>query len=179
MSQIRAAILTLSDQGYQGKRADQSGPALASWLCAHSVDVVCTKLLPDEVEVISAQLKQWADAGDCDLILTTGGTGVSPRDVTPEATKQVLDREIPGLAEAMRAQSLAKTPQAMLSRAVAGVRGRVLIVNLPGSPNGAIENVQAIWPAIPHAIQKIQGDMSDCAPVESPAAAFTANPQKG
>jgi molybdenum cofactor synthesis domain-containing protein len=169
MPQIRAAILTLSDQGYQGKRDDQSGPALASWLCAHSVNVVCTKLLPDEAEGISEQLKEWADAGQCDLILTTGGTGVSPRDVTPEATRKILDREIPGLAEAMRARSLAKTSQAMLSRAVAGMRGRVLIVNLPGSPRGAVENLEAIWPAIPHAIQKIQGDMSDCAPVASPA----------
>jgi molybdenum cofactor synthesis domain-containing protein len=168
MPQIRAAILTLSDKGYQGSRADQSGPALASWLSARSVDVVSTNLLPDEAAAISGQLTEWADAGQCDLILTTGGTGVSPRDVTPEATRQILDREIPGLAEIMRARSLAKTPQAMLSRAVAGVRGRVLIVNLPGSPRGAVENLEAIWPAIPHAIQKIQGDMSDCAPAAGP-----------
>jgi molybdenum cofactor synthesis domain-containing protein len=168
MPQIRAAILTLSDQGHRGVRADQSGPALASWLSVRSVDVVCTNLLPDDAAAISAQLAEWADAGRCDLILTTGGTGVSPRDVTPEATRQILDRDIPGLAEAMRARSLLKTPQATLSRAVAGMRGRVLIVNLPGSPQGAIENLESIWPAIPHAIRKIQGDMSDCVPGPSP-----------
>lgn len=164
---IRAAILTLSDQGYRGERADASGPALVSWLAARHVEVVSTKLLPDESDAISGQLQQWADAGLCDLILTTGGTGLSSRDVTPEATRQILDREIPGLAEAMRACSLVKTPYAMLSRGVAGVRGRVLIVNLPGSPKGAIENLEAIWQAIPHAIAKIQGDMSDCAPAAS------------
>lgn len=169
MHPIKAAILTLSDQGHRGARADQSGPALAQWLAARDVQVVLTRLLPDDAAVISGQLQQWADAGQCDLILTTGGTGVSPQDVTPEATRQILDREIPGMAEAMRAKSLLKTPFAMLSRAVAGVRGRVLIVNLPGSPKGAIENLEAIWAAIPHAILKIQGDMSDCAPAESPA----------
>jgi molybdopterin adenylyltransferase len=160
--QIRAAILTVSDRGSRGERVDESGPALASWLAARGVEVISTKLLPDKSESISGQLKQWADVGFCDLILTTGGTGVSPRDVTPEATRQILDREIPGMAEAMRAFSLGKTPRAMLSRAVAGIRGRVLIVNLPGSPNGAIENIEAIWSAIPHAIQKMQGDATDC-----------------
>ena len=118
---------------------------------------------PDEITEIARTLRQWADEGGVDLIFTTGGTGVAPRDVTPEATLSVLDRVIPGIAEAMRAASAAKTPHAMLSRAVAGVRGRVLIINLPGSPRGAVENAAAIIDAAPHAVAKIQGDPSDCA----------------
>jgi molybdenum cofactor synthesis domain-containing protein len=159
---IKAAILTLSDKGSRGERVDLSGPALASWLSERAVEVVCVKILPDEADGISAQLIEWADAGICDLLLTAGGTGVSPRDVTPEATQRVLDREIPGIAEAMRADSVKTTPHAMLSRAIAGIRGRTLILNLPGSPKGAIENLEAVWPAIPHAVKKIQGDMEDC-----------------
>ena len=154
---MKAAILTISDKGHRGEREDRSGPALASWLAERQVEVVFTKLVADEADAISAQLIDWADAA-CDLILTTGGTGVSPRDVTPEATRAVLEREIPGIGEAMRASSLAKTPFAMLSRAVAGVRGQTLIVNLPGSPAGAIENLAAVWPAVKHAVSKIQGD---------------------
>ncbi len=164
MTPIRAAILTVSDKGFKGERADLSGPALTAWLVERSAEVVASKLVPDQAEGISAQLTEWADAGCCDLILTTGGTGVSPRDHTPEATRKVLDLEIPGMGEAMRAASLAKTPFAMISRAVAGVRGRALIVNLPGSPRGAVENLAAVWPAISHAIEKLQGDSSDCAP---------------
>lgn len=164
MSLIKAAILTLSDKGSRGEREDLSGPALATWLAARDVEVVCVQMLPDEAEGIAAQLVEWADSGACDLILSTGGTGVSPRDVTPEATQKVLDREIPGFAEVMRATSLSKTPYAILSRAVAGIRGRTLIVNLPGSPKGAVENLEAVWPAIPHAVKKIQGDMEDCIP---------------
>ncbi len=164
MTSIRAAILTVSDKGFRGERVDLSGPALAAWLAERSAAVVFSKLVPDEVEGIAAQLVEWADSHCCDLILTTGGTGVSPRDRTPEATRQVLHLEIPGIAEAMRAASLAKTPFAMISRAVAGARGRTLIVNLPGSPRGAVQNLAAIWPAIPHAVQKLQGDASDCAP---------------
>jgi molybdopterin adenylyltransferase len=164
---IKAAILTLSDKGSRGERVDLSGPALASWLSERGVEVVCVKILPDEADGISAQLIEWADEGICDVLLTTGGTGVSPRDVTPEATLKVLDREVPGIAEAMRAKSIKATPHAMLSRAIAGVRRRTLILNLPGSPKGAIENLEAVWPAIPHAVKKIQGDMEDCAkPIE-------------
>lgn len=159
---MNAAILTVSDKGHRGERADQSGPALASWLAARGVQVVLTRVLPDEAPDIAAQLIEWADSGVCDLILTTGGTGVAPRDVTPEATRRVLEREIPGFGEAMRAASLGKTPFAMLSRAVAGVRGRALIVNLPGSPAGAVENLEAIWAAAPHAVKKIQGDPGEC-----------------
>lgn len=159
---MNSAILTISDKGHRGERDDRSGPALAAWLAQRSVEVVAAKIVPDEPDAISAQLIEWADGGACDLILTTGGTGVSPRDHTPEATRAVLDREVPGIGEAMRAASLGKTPFAILSRGVAGVRGRVLIVNLPGSPAGAVENLEAVWTALPHAVKKIQGDTSEC-----------------
>jgi molybdenum cofactor synthesis domain-containing protein len=164
---MKAAILTLSDKGFRGERADLSGPALASWLSGREVEIARTEVIPDEADLISAKLAEWADGGEFDLILTTGGTGVSPRDVTPDATVRVLDRVIPGFGEAMRAASLTKTPQAMISRAVSGVRKRTLIVNLPGSPRGAIENLEAVWPAIPHALEKIQGDMGDCVKLTS------------
>jgi molybdopterin adenylyltransferase len=160
---MKAAILTVSDKGYRGEREDRSGPALSAWLSGRGVQVVWTRIVPDEAANIAAQLIEWADSEICDLILTTGGTGVSPSDVTPEATRRVLEREIPGLGEAMRSTSITKTPFAMLSRAVAGVRGRALVVNLPGSPAGAIENLEAIWAAVPHAVKKIQGDTEDCA----------------
>ncbi|HUA99303.1 MAG TPA: MogA/MoaB family molybdenum cofactor biosynthesis protein [Terracidiphilus sp.] len=161
---VRVAILTLSDKGARGEREDLSGPALAVWLASHHVIIAVTRMLPDEPEVISAQLAEWADTGVCDLILTTGGTGISPRDRTPEATAKVLDLVIPGFAEAMRAASLKKTPFAVLSRAVAGVRKQTLILNLPGSPRGAVECLEAVWIALEHAIRKMQGDMSDCVP---------------
>ncbi len=161
---IRAAILTVSDKGSRGERSDQSGAALAAALATRDVEVVATALVADEQPLIASALRKWADTHAADLILTTGGTGLSPRDVTPEATMQVLDRVVPGFSEAMRASSLAKTPFAMLSRAVCGVRRRTLILNLPGSPAGAIENLEAVWPAVPHAIRKLQGDMEDCVP---------------
>jgi molybdenum cofactor synthesis domain-containing protein len=161
---MRAAILTVSDKGHKGERADASGPLLASWLSEREVDIVQTKILPDEAAAISAQLIEWADGGAIDLILTTGGTGISPRDVTPEATRPILEREIPGIPEAMRAASLSKTPFAMLARGVAGTRGSALILNLPGSPRGAIENLSAVWTALHHAVRKNQGDPSDCVP---------------
>lgn len=161
---MKAAILTISDKAHRGEREDRSGPALASWLNERAVEVVSARTVPDEQDAIAAELIASADGGICDLILTTGGTGVAPRDVTPEATRRVLDREIPGLGEAMRAASLGKTSYAILSRAVAGMRGRVLIVNLPGSPSGAVENLAAIWGAVPHAVGKIQGDASECVP---------------
>jgi len=163
MRQITAAILTVSDRAARGERADHSGPALASWLADREAIVVSATILPDDADAIVAQLAAWADSGACDLILTTGGTGVSPRDRTPEATMRVLDFVIPGLGEAMRAESRKNTPHASLSRAMAGVRRQTLVVNLPGSPDGAVENLASIWPAIAHAIDKIQGDMSDCA----------------
>jgi len=161
---IQAAILTVSDKGSRGEREDKSGPALAVWLAEHDVEVAATAIVADEQPLIAAKLSEWTYIGDYDLILTTGGTGVSPRDVTPDATAMVLDRVIPGFSEVMRTASLQKTPSAMLSRGVCGIRGRTLIINLPGSPAAAVENLEAVWEAVPHAIRKIQGDMEDCAP---------------
>lgn len=161
---MKAAILTISDKGSRGERIDESGPAMAAWLSERTVEIGVTEVIPDEADQISARLVELCDSGGFDLVLTCGGTGVSPRDVTPEATLKVLDRDIPGFAEAMRASSLVKTPFAMISRAVAGIRKRTLILNLPGSPKGAIENIAVVWPAVPHAVKKIQGDMEDCAP---------------
>jgi molybdopterin adenylyltransferase len=160
---MRAAILTMSDKGARGERKDESGPALENWLGERGVTTVEYGMIPDDHGTIAATLKSWSDSGRFDLILTTGGTGVSPRDVTPDATLQIVDRTIPGFGEVMRLKSLEKTPHAIISRAVAGIRGNVLIINLPGSPKGAIENLEAIWPAVPHAIAKIQGDPGECA----------------
>jgi molybdopterin adenylyltransferase len=160
---MRAAILTLSDKGASGERTDASGPALERWLAEQGVATIQYKMIPDDKVTIASTLEEWSDCGRFDLILTTGGTGVSPRDVTPDATVLVLDRLIPGFGEVMRMKSLEKTPHAMISRAVAGIRGKSLIINLPGSPKGAIENLEAVWPAIPHAVAKIQGDPADCA----------------
>jgi molybdenum cofactor synthesis domain-containing protein len=142
-----------------------SGPALSDWLIQKGVLVECISLIADDFEQIVTTLEKWTDSLATDLILTTGGTGVSPRDITPEATGKVIDRELPGFAERMRQESLKKTPHAIISRAIAGIRKRTLIINLPGSPKGAIENLEAVWPAIPHAIAKIQGDPSDCSPL--------------
>lgn len=156
-------ILTVSDRSSRGSRPDSSGPALVEKLAGAGLNVTQTAIVPDEVSEISRVLVEWSDNIGLDLILTTGGTGLSPRDVTPEATMQVITRVIPGMAEVMRAVSLSKTPHAMISRAIAGVRNSTLIINLPGSPKGAIENLEAVLPAIPHAIAKIQGDPTDCA----------------
>lgn len=160
---MKAAILILSDKGARGERADASGPALEEWLRERGVAVERCEVIPDEAELIVVKLREWADSKAFDLILTCGGTGVSPRDVTPDATLQVLDRVIPGFGEVMRARSLEKTPHAMISRAVAGIRGESLIINLPGSPRGAVENLAAVWLAVPHAVAKIQGDQAECA----------------
>lgn len=155
---IRFGILTLSDRSSRGERADASGPALADLIRAQSWSVTDQAILPDEESAIRAALTEWADSSRFDVILTTGGTGFALRDVTPEATRAVIQRDAPGLAETMRAESLKKTPHAMLSRAVAGIRGRTLIVNLPGSPKGAMENLQTIMPVIPHAVQLLKDD---------------------
>ncbi len=160
---MKAAILTLSDKGSRGERVDESGPALVAWLADRGVTIVKSEVIPDEFEQIVSVLSDWADQQVADLIVTTGGTGVSPRDVTPEATMQVAARLIPGIGELMRLKSLEKTPMAALSRAVAGIRGQSLIINLPGSPKAALENLEAVWRVIGHAVEKIQGDTRDCA----------------
>jgi molybdenum cofactor synthesis domain-containing protein len=155
---IRFGILTLSDRSSRGERPDASGPALAQLIEAQGWSVTRQSLLPDEESAIRDLLISWADGGELDVILTTGGTGFSPRDVAPEATRAVIQREAPGLAEAMRAASLKVTPHAMLSRIVTGIRGKTLIINLPGSPKGAMENLQVLIPVLPHAIQLLRED---------------------
>jgi molybdenum cofactor synthesis domain-containing protein len=155
---IRAGILTVSDRSARGEREDLSGPALTQAVLERLGGAVVAEwaVVPDERATIAALLKHWADDLALDLILTTGGTGFAWRDVTPEATRDVIEREAPGLAEAMRAESLRVTGHAMLSRAVAGIRGRTLIVNLPGSPKGAVENLATVLPVLPHAIELLR-----------------------
>jgi len=160
---IRAAIITLSDKGSKGERQDESGAIIREMLGALPAEIVQYAILPDEKDLIVDALARLADSGGIDLVLTTGGTGVAPRDVTPEATRAVIDRELPGMAEAMRMESLKKTPNAMISRAVAGIRCRTLIINLPGSPKAVRENLAVVLPALGHAVAKIKGDPSDCA----------------
>lgn len=155
---IRVAILTVSDRSSRGERADASGPALAALIQAQGWQVINTSIVPDDRSVIEGILVQWCDAPGTDLILTTGGTGFAPRDITPEATLAVIERGAPGLAEAMRAESLKVTPHAMLSRAMAGIRARTLIVNLPGSPKAAVENLQILLPVLPHAVELLRED---------------------
>jgi molybdenum cofactor synthesis domain-containing protein len=159
---IRAAIITLSDKGAAGEREDESGKVIREMVASIGASVGHYEILPDDKDRIIRTLSSLADSCRFDLILTTGGTGVAPRDVTPEATRAVIDREIPGIAEAMRAESLKKTPHAMISRALAGVRRLTLIVNLPGSPKAVRENLGVILPALTHAVEKIKGDQADC-----------------
>ena len=153
---LRIGILTASDRAARGERPDLSGPALVQLVTAQGWKVERTAVLPDNLSDLRATLTAWADEGGLDIILTTGGTGFSPRDVTPEATRQVIEREAPGLSEAMRFESLKFTPHAMLSRARAGTRGKVLIINLPGSPRAAAQNFQVIIPVLPHAVELLQ-----------------------
>jgi molybdopterin adenylyltransferase len=160
---ITAGIITLSDKGFRGERVDLSGPEVTRMLKEIGIETTCYEVVPDEADVIEMKLIEFVDERRLDLVVTTGGTGVSPRDVTPEATLKVIDREIPGMAEAMRRESMLKTPHAMISRAVAGIRKTTLIINLPGSPKGVRENLAVILPALKHAIEKIKGDQSDCA----------------
>ena len=158
---ITVAILTLSDKGSKGERVDASGPLIREMLKGIDARVDYLDILPDEKELIKEKLIQYSKL--VDLVLTTGGTGLSPRDVTPEATLEVIERQVPGIAEAMRIEGLKKTRRSMLSRAVAGVRGRTLIINLPGSPKAVKENIEIILEVLPHAIEKIKGDPSECA----------------
>jgi molybdenum cofactor synthesis domain-containing protein len=160
---ISAGIITVSDKGSQGKREDLSGPAIAEMLAGITIKIIKTLIIPDETDQIKKAIINFADVEKLDLILTTGGTGVSPRDLTPDATIKVIDKEVPGMAEAMRHQSMLITPHAMISRAVAGIRGKSLIINLPGSPKGAKENLAVVLPALKHTIEKIKGDDSECA----------------
>ena len=153
---LRFGILTLSDRSARGERADSSGPALARLIQAEGWSVTKQSILPDDESAIREILVTWADSAELDVILTTGGTGFSPRDVTPEATRAVIEREAPGLSEAMRAASLKITPHAMLSRIVTGIRKKTLIINLPGSPKGAVENLQVVLSVLPHAVQLLQ-----------------------
>jgi len=157
---FRTAILTVSDRAFSGAYQDQSGPALAAALPEPFV-IVVTRIVPDQREAIRAALLELSDRGAVDLILTTGGTGLAPRDVTPEATREVIERATPGLDEAMRAASRAATPYGVLSRATSGIRGRCLIVNLPGSPQGAVECLQALLPALPHGLKLLRGPVAD------------------
>ena len=153
---LRFGILTISDRSARGERADLSGPALADFLRARGWLASLLDVVPDDREQIASTLKGWLARGDLDVILTTGGTGFAPRDITPEATREVIEREAPGLAEAIRAESLKITPHAMLSRAVTGIRGRTIIINLPGSPKGAVESLQVVAGVLEHAVQLLR-----------------------
>ena len=158
---IKVAILTLSDKGSKGEREDLAGPLIREMITGMGATVEYYEVIPDEKDLIKEKLMDYSKK--VDLVLTTGGTGLSPRDVTPEATLEVIDKEIPGIAETMRSAGMGKTNRAMLSRAVAGVRGNTLIINMPGSPKAVKEGLEAIMDVLPHAIEKIKGSTEDCA----------------
>lgn len=159
----RAAIITLSDSGYRGEREDKSGPVIREILEKEGYEITFTELLPDDRAMIAGKLQEIADSGSTDLILTTGGTGFSQRDVTPEATEEVIERRVPGIPEAMRAYSMTITKRAMLSRATAGIRGTTLIINLPGSPKAVRESLEYIIEALGHGLEIVSGEATDCA----------------
>lgn len=156
-------IITVSDKGATGEREDLSGPEIQKIITTLPAEVKFYEIVPDNKEAISKKIKEFTDDKALDIIITTGGTGVSPRDVTPEATREVIEKDIPGMAEVMRMESLKKTPHAMISRAVAGIRHHSLIVNLPGSPKAVRENLSVILPALPHTLSKLKGDETECA----------------
>ncbi|MTK11384.1 MAG: MogA/MoaB family molybdenum cofactor biosynthesis protein [Clostridiaceae bacterium] len=160
---IKTAILTISDKGSRGERVDGTGEAIKNTLDSKEYTIEYYKIIPDDMDKIQEELIQLCDELKVNLILTNGGTGFSKRDVTPEATMKVIEKNVPGIAEAMRSASLKITPKAMLSRAVSGIRGETLIVNLPGSPKGAVENLQVVLPALPHGIEILTGKASECA----------------
>ena len=154
---LRAKILVLSDAAFAGKREDRSGPAVRERLEARAWQVKACEILPDDAEQIRRHLEVWTDGDDCEAVFTSGGTGLGPRDVTPEATRAVVEREVPGLAELMRAEGLRTTRRAALSRGIVGVRKGKLIVNLPGNPHGAYQSLEAILDLLPHAVELIRG----------------------
>jgi molybdenum cofactor synthesis domain-containing protein len=158
---IRVAALTISDAGARGERADTSGDAIAAWVAEHCYQLAARALVPDERVEIVRTLIEWADGGAVDLILTTGGSGLTSRDITPEATKAVLEREAPGIAEAIRASALGKFPRAALSRGLAGTRGRTLIINLPGSPGGVADGLGVLSHWIEHAVDLVRGERTE------------------
>jgi len=162
---FRGAVITVSDKGAAGEREDKSGAVVGEMLETAGIGVVRAEIIPDDAELLKSLLCELCDEG-INLVVTTGGTGLSPRDVTPEATLEVIDKEVPGMAEAMRAESLKVTPHAMISRAVCGLRGGTLIINLPGSPKGARECLGVVMAAVPHALEVVAGEVSECA-VES------------
>ena len=159
-------ILTVSDKGWSGERRDISGEVIRETLSTLDVRIVSYAIVPDEKRLIAERLVEWADKDGIDVIITTGGTGLSPRDVTPEATLSVVDRLVPGFAEVMRAESLRKTPMAMLSRAVAGTRKGCLIINLPGSPKAVRECLEPVLQVLPHAVETLKGEVGECAASE-------------
>ena len=158
---MKIGILTISDKGSKGQRLDKSGEAVKEAVSSIDSTVPKYEVVPDEKDIIAARLCDWADSGEIDVIFTTGGTGLAERDITPEATLSIIDRIVPGIPEAMRMRSLEKTPMAMLSRTVAGQRGKCLIINMPGSPKAVRECLDAILPAVPHAVEIIKGEVTE------------------
>jgi molybdenum cofactor synthesis domain-containing protein len=168
MPGIRVAILTVSDAGARGERADTSGDRIAEWVGGRGYTLAARSLVADETVAIARALCAWADTGAADLVLTTGGTGLTPRDVTPEGTRAVLDREAPGIAEALRVSVLGRFPRAALSRGIAGIRGRTLIINLPGSPGGVKDGLAVLEQWIEHAVELVRGERTDHAAPQLP-----------
>ncbi len=159
---LTVGILTVSDRGSRGERKDESGEVIKEYVLQLKGEIKKYEIVPDEQNIISTKLRHWSDDDKLDLIITTGGTGLSTRDVTPEATLDIIEKLVPGLTEAMRVETMKKTPHAMLSRAVAGIRGRCLVINLPGSVRGVRECLAVILPVLPHALEILKGEVSEC-----------------